>query len=182
MAWGAVIALLIAKMSSSIGEVFRQMTAFGLAAFRGRLDRIHWWAYMLTAGLMAVLLSYALGFFQVDFLSPQPLRVVHALLAWTILIVQYYWHAVFVTRRLHDRNKYGWLAIFWLAPWILGAMIGAFSDFAESSFLVWSFVLSFLPWIWIFIEVGFGRSTQRQNQYGPETRYALTQSQYVRRL
>jgi len=140
LAWGAVIALLIAKMSSSIGEVFRQMTAFGLAAFRGRLDRIHWWAYMLTAGLIAVLLSYALGFFQVDFLSPQPLRVVHALLAWTILIVQYYWHAVFVTRRLHDRNKYGWLAIFWLAPWILGTMIGAFSDFAESSFLVWSFV------------------------------------------
>jgi uncharacterized membrane protein YhaH (DUF805 family) len=171
VAWGAVMAFLIAKVSSSVRELFRQMTTFGPAAFRGRLDRIHWWAYTLTAILLANALSFALGFFEVDFASPQPLRVVHSLLVWTILIVQWYWHAVFVTKRLHDRNKYGWLAIFWLAPWALAALISAFPDLAEAPFLVGSLVLSTLPWVWIFIEIAFRRGTQGPNRFGPEIQY-----------
>jgi uncharacterized membrane protein YhaH (DUF805 family) len=171
VAWGAVMAFLIAKVSSSVRELFRQMTTFGPAAFRGRLGRIHWWAYTLTAILLANALSFALGFFEVDFASPQPLRVVHSLLVWTILIVQWYWHAVFVTKRLHDRNKYGWLAIFWLAPWALAALISAFPDLAEAPFLVGSLVLSTLPWVWIFIEIAFRRGTQGPNRFGPEIQY-----------
>lgn len=147
VAWIAVIALLIAKVSSSGGQVFRQITAFGLAASHGRLDRIHWWAYTLSAGLIGVLLSFALGFFQVDFASPQPQRAAHALLVWTILVVQCYWQASFAARRLHDRNMHGWFALFWVAPWVLGMTIGAFPALAESSFLTLCYFLLCLLWI-----------------------------------
>jgi uncharacterized membrane protein YhaH (DUF805 family) len=170
--WSAIVVLLARAMSTSATEFIREMMTFGLKSFEGRLDRIHWWAYMLTASLVAFVLNYALASLEVDFASPRPLRLVHAVLIWAILVLLYYCYTVFVIKRLHDRNKHGWLVVFWLAPMILVAMIVAYPDFGVSPFFVWSYVLSFFLWVWIFIELGFRRGTRGENLYGPETRYS----------
>jgi uncharacterized membrane protein YhaH (DUF805 family) len=180
IAWVLLVVFLTAKMSSSMRELIRQMTTFGLACFRGRLDRIHWWAYMLSASLVAYVLAYALGFFQVDFTSPLSLRIAHAVLAWSIWGLFYYWYTAFAIRRLHDRNKRNWLVVFWLAPWVFLTIIYAFPDAAGTASLVWSNAISFFLWLWILIELGFRRGTLGENRYGSQMRYGVVQSKAKR--
>lgn len=168
----SVVALVLSTaMSTSPMEFVRELMRFGVTSFRGRLDRIHWWAYMLTASVAAYVLTYVLGFFEVDFASPRSSRLAHAVLVWAISGLVYYWYAAFAIKRLHDRNKHAWLVVFWLAPLVFGTIIYAYPDAAQSPSFGGSYVISLFLWLWLFIELGFRRGTRGENRYGPETRY-----------
>jgi uncharacterized membrane protein YhaH (DUF805 family) len=69
-------------------------------------------------------------------------------------------------KRLHDRNKNGWLIVlFYVAPSILGGVANT-SEQAVVSFVLGlaSFVIS----IWGLVELGFLRGTVGPNPYGPD--------------
>ena len=166
-----IVALLARNMGSSPKEMIREMAAFGWRSVKGRFDRIHWWTYMLSASLVASVLSYALASFEVDFTSPYSLRLLHDILGWAIALLLYYWYMIFVIKRLHDRNRRAWAVVFWLAPWVLSSLLGAYPDFGANPFFVYVYGLSFFVWIWIFIETGFFRGTRGTNRYGAALQY-----------
>jgi len=69
-------------------------------------------------------------------------------------------------KRLHDRNKNGWLIVlFYVVPSILAGIANASEHAVASSLLgLASFVIS----IWGLVELGFLRGTVGPNPYGPD--------------
>jgi uncharacterized membrane protein YhaH (DUF805 family) len=85
-----------------------------------------------------------------------------------LTLVSVSWISAFAIgiRRLHDRNKNGWLVVlFYVAPSILGGIANT-SEQAAVSFVLGlaSFVIS----IWGLVELGFLRGTVGPNKYGPD--------------
>lgn len=84
----------------------------------------------------------------------------------TLVIVS--WISAFAigVKRLHDRNKNGWLIVlFYVVPSILAGIANASKHAVASSLLgLASFVIS----IWGLVELGFLRGTVGPNPYGPD--------------
>jgi uncharacterized membrane protein YhaH (DUF805 family) len=69
-------------------------------------------------------------------------------------------------RRLHDRNRSGWLILlFYLGPAMPDA-IDRHTDFAPLSFALE--LAGLIIAIWALVELGFLRGTVGPNQYGPD--------------
>ena len=126
-----------------------------LFSFSGRINRAKYW-------LAAVILTAA---FAVSFMIA---IATMSTLVWILVVV------IFVvvsisgiavgSKRLHDRDKSAWwLALFYLAPAVLGA-IGDAAGGAGVIFHVISFGIS----IWAFIELGILRGTAGPNRFGPD--------------
>ena len=84
----------------------------------------------------------------------------------TLVIVS--WISAFAigVKRLHDRNKNGWLIVlFYVVPSILAGIANTSEHAVASSLLgLASFVIS----IWGLVELGFLRGTVGPNPYGPD--------------
>jgi uncharacterized membrane protein YhaH (DUF805 family) len=84
----------------------------------------------------------------------------------TLVIVS--WISAFAigVKRLHDRNKNGWLiVVFYVVPSILAGIANTSEHAVASSLLgLASFVIS----IWGLVELGFLRGTVGPNAYGPD--------------
>jgi uncharacterized membrane protein YhaH (DUF805 family) len=157
-----------------------------LFGFSGRINRgkywlavVLWlvfWAIALPACLLAGF--YILGTNLVDGELPSGSdwleKLVHMTLDYVVLfiifltLVSVSWVSAFAIgiKRLHDRNKNGWLIVlFYVAPSILGGVANT-SEQAVVSFVLGlaSFVIS----IWALVELGFLRGTVGPNPYGPD--------------
>jgi uncharacterized membrane protein YhaH (DUF805 family) len=157
-----------------------------LFGFSGRINRgkywlavvlwIVFWAIALPACLLAGF--YILGTNLVDGELPSGSDwlekyvrmaadyVVLFIIFGTLMAVS--WISAFAIgiKRLHDRNKNGWLIVlFYVAPSILGGVANT-SEQAVVSFVLGlaSFVIS----IWGLVELGFLRGTVGPNAYGPD--------------
>jgi uncharacterized membrane protein YhaH (DUF805 family) len=85
-----------------------------------------------------------------------------------LTLVSVSWISAFAigVKRLHDRNKSGWLIVlFYVVPSILGGIANT-SEQAVASFVLGlgSLVIS----IWGLVELGFLRGTVGPNAYGPD--------------
>lgn len=85
-----------------------------------------------------------------------------------LTLVSVSWISAFAigVKRLHDRNKNGWLIVlFYVVPSILAGIANTSEQAVASSLLgLASFVIS----IWGLVELGFLRGTVGPNPYGPD--------------
>lgn len=163
---------LIARANSiPLHEIPKQLK-FNSTMFHGRINRSRWWAYMALS-LAAWLIAYLLV--AIARLTPLPMPKVKPAIITFVLYALFLppliWQAAFVIRRFHDRNKRGWWALLWFAPWPALAIDLGMTKSGVSSLidliLVLIVVLSVLLWLRSFIELGFLRGTQGKNGYGP---------------
>ena len=157
-----------------------------LFGFSGRINRSKYWlAVVLWLVFWAIALPvcflagfYILGTNLVDGELPSGsdwlekyvrLAVDYAVLFIIFLtLVSVSWISAFAigVKRLHDRNKSGWLIVlFYVVPSILGGIANT-SEQAVASFVLGlgSVVIS----IWGLVELGFLRGTVGPNPYGPD--------------
>ena len=157
-----------------------------LFGFSGRINRGKYWlAVVLWLVFWAIALPvcllagfYILGTNLVDGELPSGSdwleKLVHMTLDYVVLfiifltLVSVSWISAFAIgiKRLHDRNKNGWLIVlFYVAPSILAGIANT-SEQAVVSFVLGlaSFVIS----IWGLVELGFLRGTVGPNPYGPD--------------
>jgi uncharacterized membrane protein YhaH (DUF805 family) len=175
LALSGIAALLLYASSTSPKALFRVLTKFGRTSYQGRIGRLHWWTYTIAV-LAAENLVYSLLFFADRFEWPIGVQVIFVALSYA-LYGTVYWYAVFSIKRLHDRNRPGWRAVFWFAPWIV--YMGADSlqrmapDWFEPLALYFgiAFVLSAGIWVWTSIGLGFRRGTLGANRFGSEDEY-----------
>jgi uncharacterized membrane protein YhaH (DUF805 family) len=78
--------------------------------------------------------------------------------------------AAVLAKRIHDRDKPGWLAAVFYAPVVLYTIAARlFLDPAEPSLAFGAFALAMLSiFLYFVVEFGFFRGTVGQNQYGPD--------------
>ena len=157
-----------------------------LFGFSGRINRgkywlaiVLWLAFWVIALPVCLLAGfYILGTNLVDGELPSGSdwleKLVHMTLDYVVLfiifltLVSVSWISAFAIgiKRLHDRNKNGWLIVlFYVAPSILAGIANT-SEQAVVSFVLGlaSFVIS----IWGLVELGFLRGTVGPNPYGPD--------------
>jgi uncharacterized membrane protein YhaH (DUF805 family) len=157
-----------------------------LFGFSGRINRAKYWlAVVLWLVFWAIALPvcllagfYILGTNLVDGELPSGSdwleKMVHMTLDYVVLFIIFLalmsvsWISAFAIgiKRLHDRNKNGWLIVlFYVAPSILGGIANT-SEQAVASFVLGlaSVVIS----IWGLVELGFLRGTVGPNKYGPD--------------
>jgi uncharacterized membrane protein YhaH (DUF805 family) len=137
---------------------------------RGRISRKQYWLWyfvpVLVVSIIIDFLSLTRGWFFK--LLPSLFQLV---LLWP--------HIAVLIKRIHDRNKSGWLVWLFYAPailaliFVIGTIIaGATSATAAAATLgiiagVLGFVL-FCVAIWFFVEFGCMRGTIGANRYGPD--------------
>ena len=143
-----------------------------LFGFSGRINRGKYWlAVVLWLVFWAIALPACLLLPSgSDWLE----KFVHMTLDYVVLfiifltLVSVSWISAFAIgiKRLHDRNKNGWLIVlFYVAPSILAGIANT-SEQAVVSFVFG--LASFGISIWGLVELGFLRGTVGPNPYGPD--------------
>ena len=154
---------------------------FGIyTSFNGRIGRAKYW----LASIILVVTFMALAFLAMVLLVGM-FRGVFTFAVWrsaddiilnlvvfaSQLLILYPWAALTV-KRLHDRNRSGYLAAFLLVPSIITAvtdMLGLTSGsniLGPLDYVLSGFVL--IVTVWFFIDLGCLRGTVGNNQYGPD--------------
>jgi uncharacterized membrane protein YhaH (DUF805 family) len=148
-------------MIQAIGDVL---------AFRGRLTRLGYWRWQLAL----VVIGAALGYAPVAVAMAGAPRWLTAL-AFVPLGMALVASVGVAARRLHDRGRsVGWLIVFSLAPFGLGAFSIWLSEGAAFIELGWAAptalaasLMSLALSIWGFVEIGLLRGTPGPNRFGP---------------
>jgi uncharacterized membrane protein YhaH (DUF805 family) len=82
---------------------------------------------------------------------------------------------MFSIRRLHDRNRPGWLVVFWFAPWAIYVVTTMLQRMAPELIeqaavpIGLASLLAGCLWIWMFIGLACRRGTRGANRFGPES-------------
>ena len=144
-----------------------------LFSFNGRLNRKPYWiatielivAAMVVAGGVAAVF-YARGQASTH---QELLRVAHPWLMAFGVVLAYPAAAVFA-KRLHDRNKTGWLAALLIVPMLIETWLdpagGATQTPLVHSIYLAALTITFIVALWFLIELGFMRGTPGDNRYG----------------
>jgi uncharacterized membrane protein YhaH (DUF805 family) len=174
LALSALAALLLYASSTSPKAFVAILARFDRGAFRGRTTRLQWWT--CTISLMAAdNLVYSLLFFADRFAWPFGIQVVFVASSYA-LYATLYWYAMFGITRLHDRNRPGWLVVFWFAPWAIYVATTTLQRIAPDLVQQMALpiglaaLLSGGLWIWTFVGLGLRRGTPGTNRFGPENR------------
>ncbi len=124
--------------------------------FRGRLRRRDYWLLSILVGIVVYVSFLAvrrgLGFDEDE------------LPIWWTSLVTLWPSAAITVKRLHDRNRSGWLAIPLLLPIATGLLLGLFPDpRLEIADRVFSGLMS----LWMLVDLGILDGTKGPNRYGP---------------
>jgi len=136
---------------------------WGLFSFRGRTSRLGYWRVQLFATAF-VALFWMLGLFAMMGAGPiGGVLFAPALLAFLAVLATW-------VRRLHDRGKGGWWALFFiLAPSVLDGvaqMINSPDSVAAQLEALPLALAGLAIGVWALIEVGFRRGQQGSNRFG----------------
>jgi uncharacterized membrane protein YhaH (DUF805 family) len=141
--------------------------------FAGRINRAKYWRVImlnfvcLMLFMMVVPLSIGGSFYNADPKWAKPLTL--ALLAGTmgpILIISTWCFAAMSIKRLHDRNKSGWwMALFFIAPSLLGKLSDRLDDQA-AVFIVSGIGLGLS--VWCFVEIVCLKGSKGPNRFGSD--------------
>jgi uncharacterized membrane protein YhaH (DUF805 family) len=146
-----------------------------LFGFDGRLNRKPYWIGSIEVMLAAIAVAGAVAaVLNLTGRAPTPeelLRVGHPWLAGFGLILAYP-AAALLAKRLHDRDKTGWLAALLIIPlevetWLDPSGSVTQTPLIHSIYLVASWI-TLIVGIWFLIELGFQRGTAGDNRYGPD--------------
>ncbi|WP_298358296.1 DUF805 domain-containing protein [Rhodoblastus sp.] len=152
-------AICIAWVNSIPLHELLQQFKLSPAMFRGRIDRARWWAYM-AINYAVILIIYFFVRVAMHYIIPSHMAL-WSLIIDLLFILPLLSQVSIVIKRLHDRDRSGWLVMFWVAWWFLFPLSAEWPD------LAWIFVASLVPWAWVLIEIGFLSGSQGENRYGP---------------
>jgi uncharacterized membrane protein YhaH (DUF805 family) len=146
-----------------------------LFSFHGRLNRKPYWIatveLMLAAIIIAGAVAAILNVMGSASTTPELLRVAHPWLTGFGLVLAYPAAAVFA-KRLHDRNKTGWLSALLIVPMLVETVLDPAgsvpqTDLVNAIYLAAS-TITLIVAVWFLIELGFLRGTVGDNRYGPD--------------
>lgn len=151
------------------------MHGWMLFSFDGRLDRKPYW--IATVGLTLAAIVIAVGVTTAFHMmgkastAQELLRAAHPWLAGFGFILAYPAAAVFA-KRLHDRNKPGWLAALLIVPMLIGTVLDPAGSVPQTEPIYWIYqvasAMTLVVALWFLIELGFLRGTVGDNRYGPD--------------
>ena len=139
-------------------------------AFRGRLGRLGYWRWQMVFVLLSATVVYAAVAVAMAG-APRWLAILVAAPFVLLLVAA----LGVVARRLHDRGKgAGWLVLFVLVPWGLGALaIGlgtppfAIDPALRDGLMLAASLGSVVLNLWGFVEIGLLRGKPGANRFGP---------------
>jgi uncharacterized membrane protein YhaH (DUF805 family) len=146
-----------------------------LFGFDGRLNRKPYWiaTIELTVVAIVVALGVAAAFTVTGKVSSaeELLRVAHPWLTGFGFILAYPAAAVFA-KRLHDRDKPGWLSALLIVPMLVETVLDPAgsapqTDLTRAIYLSAS-VITWVVAVWFLVELGLLRGTVGDNRYGPD--------------
>ena len=128
-------------------------------SFRGRLRRRDYWLCNLALGvvMMAIITPLIL---TLEFEPNDPrVEAVSLIFLWPSIAV--------LVKRIHDRDKTGWMAANYWVPSLVSTGLGFLSD---SEFALWKVFIDIgvgMVGLWYLVEFGFMDGTPGKNAYGP---------------
>jgi len=127
--------------------------------FQGRLRRRDYWLCNLVVGGVTVAVILPL-MFGLDLQADDP-RVTLAPLvcAWPSIAL--------LVKRIHDRDKTGWMAANYWAPWAVATGLSLVPQWGLGGVKVILDLATTVVGVWYLIEFGFLDGTQGKNAYGP---------------
>jgi uncharacterized membrane protein YhaH (DUF805 family) len=129
-----------------------------LFSLQGRLRRRDYWlfSFALVLAALAVLIPsvMALG---LDVSDPR-VSLVSLVVVWPSLAM--------LVKRIHDRNKSGWLAAIYWVPSVAAIILEAFPADGLRPIVTGLNVITGLTGLWFLIEFGFMDGTQGPNRFG----------------
>jgi uncharacterized membrane protein YhaH (DUF805 family) len=149
------------------------LNGWTLFGFRGRLNRKPYWIATIELMIAALIVASGVAIvFNVTGQAPtaqELLRVAHPWLTGFTLLLAYPAAAVFA-KRLHDRNKTGWLAALLIVPMLVGTWLDPSGSVMQTplihSIYLAASTMTIIVGIWFLIELGFMRGTPGDNRYG----------------
>jgi uncharacterized membrane protein YhaH (DUF805 family) len=152
-----------------------------LFSFKGRIGRQYWWltslAVAAVAGMTSSLIELAAKVSGSGAIDPETQQFEPSapflLGIFAIALLNAWISYALSTKRLHDRNRFGWLLV-WQVLLLLGALLLAMAGFlvpedqrkacfvAAGGLGIAAIIYSF----WLFIELGFLKGTMGPNGYG----------------
>ena len=160
------------------------MHGWMLFSFDGRLNRKPYWiaTIELTVAAIVVAGGVAAVFMGKTSTVQELLRVAHPWLTGFGFILAYPAAAVFA-KRLHDRNKTGWLAALLIVPMLIETVLDPAGGVTQTELVHWIYraaaTMTLVVGIWFLIELGFLRGTAGDNPYGPDP-LAATHAEQLR--
>jgi uncharacterized membrane protein YhaH (DUF805 family) len=137
-----------------------------LFSVRGRISRSQFWLkWVLPVEAITLVLIIAL---VVAIGTGNNASFDVVLFILVILSLVTLWPTVVVlVKRMHDRNKSGWLALLFFAPVVLGDISGLSAGEDSPATVILS-LISLGIGIWFFVEFGCMRGTIGANRFGPD--------------
>jgi uncharacterized membrane protein YhaH (DUF805 family) len=149
--------------------------------FEGRINRAKWWLGTIILVIAGVILWWIIArifgasMMPADPASARTLAVVQLI---TFVILVYPWLSL-ITKRLNDRDRPQWYAYVFLAPSVLGILLGllgltigapdATTGAVTPTSLGWILnLLTIAVGIWMLVELGILKGTTGPNQHGPD--------------
>ena len=135
--------------------------------FEGRIGRMQFW----IATILAIALILVILFISLWVVGEADITVIRLNRLIITLVFLYPLLAVWV-KRLHDRNRPGYMVIAFLVPWLLHQttnLIGLTGDpllftSVDILFLGINIVIA----LWFIVDLGLLRGTKGPNRYGPD--------------
>jgi uncharacterized membrane protein YhaH (DUF805 family) len=148
-----------------------------LFGFSGRLNRKPYWIWGIVLAIAAVVIAGAVGasLYASGQAATQQQFMVSAfpwLMAFAVILS--YPSAALLAKRLHDRNKPGWLAALLIVPMLLANWLdpdfsgGASQGGSIQAVYTAASIVTLVVAIWFLIELGFMRGTAGDNKYGAD--------------
>ena len=128
-------------------------------SFNGRLRRRDYWLCNLALGgvTMAVILFLVLGL-KLEVTDPR----------LTVLSLVFMWPSIAIlAKRIHDRDKTGWMAANYWAPALVSMGLSFIPDAGFAGLKVFLDIGAGMVGLWYLVEFGFMDGTQGKNAYGP---------------
>jgi uncharacterized membrane protein YhaH (DUF805 family) len=135
--------------------------------FEGRIGRLQFW----VATILVILIILAILFASLWIVGESDLTVIRLNRLIITLVFLYPLLAVWV-KRLHDRNRPGYMVIVFLVPWLLHQIMNLLGVTGDPLLLT-SIDLVFIGvniviGIWFVVDLGILRGTKGTNKYGPD--------------
>jgi uncharacterized membrane protein YhaH (DUF805 family) len=138
-------------------------------SFKGRLRRRDYWLLSLALGLViiAVMAPLFLGL-KLD-LQDKWVELLSLVFLWPSVAL--------LVKRIHDRDKTGWMAANYWVPSVLSTGLSFIPEFGLGGLKVILDIITTVVGVWFLIEFGFMDGTQGRNAYGPSPKGVGGQSE-----
>jgi uncharacterized membrane protein YhaH (DUF805 family) len=137
-----------------------------LFSLRGRISRSQFWLKWVLP-VLAITVVLAIIIVAAVQTGNDDTAAVFSVILMIFFLLTLWPNIAVLVKRIHDRNKSGWLMLLYYVPAILDYIISATAG-QQSPAAVFLSLITLVVGIWFFIEFGCMRGTIGANRYGPD--------------